>query len=163
VRNKQHDDYKVVPYPKPRRLLAVMLRALQRKPMMHFLLEIDVTRARQSIALQWYLFLPTFLFRFLYWMRGPHVLKKYGGTVVTAAVGMFEEGGRWAIPIGHPPFTHDDGQRWWINVTGKHVFRSIKIQRRLVSPGASIRVSPFKSLIVLWDYTWQFSGRVFPQ
>jgi chloramphenicol O-acetyltransferase len=187
VKNKQHDDYKVVPYPKIRRLLAVMLRALQRKPMMHFLLEVDVTRARaclrdhkahtgealsftafliaclakavdehkavqayrkgskhlvlfdevdvetqieretadqkqnithifraanrktfrethheiraaqvedvakarvgskalpfRSKALQWFLFLPTFLFRFLYGMRGPHVLKKYGGTV----------------------------------------------------------------------------------
>jgi pyruvate/2-oxoglutarate dehydrogenase complex dihydrolipoamide acyltransferase (E2) component len=201
VRNKQHDDYQVVPYPKLRRLLAVMLRALQRKPMMHFLLEVDVTRARQYIrehkantgealsftafliaclgkavdehkavqayrqgskhlvlfedvdvetqierdvaghaqnityiiraanrktfreihheiraaqvedvakarvgskALQWLLFLPTFLFRFLYGMRGPHVLKKYGGTVGTAAVGMFEEGAGWVIPIGHP-------------------------------------------------------------
>jgi len=199
--NKQHDDYQVVPYPKLRRLLAVMLRALQRKPMMHFLLEVDVTRARQYIwdhkahtgealsftafliacvakavdehkavqayrkgrkhlvlfdevdvetqierdiagekqnityivraanrktfreihheiraaqvedvekarvgskALQWFLFLPTLLFRFLYWMRGPHVLKKYGGTVGTAAVGMFEEGAGWVIPIGHP-------------------------------------------------------------
>ena len=201
VRNKQHADYQVVPYPKLRRLLAVMLHALQRKPMMHFLIEVDVTRARQSIrdhkantgealsftafliaclgkavdehkavqayrkgskhlvlfdevdvetqieretagheqnityiiraanrktfreihqeiraaqvedvakarvgsqALQWLLFLPTFLFRFLYWMRGPHVLKKYGGTVGTAAVGMFEDGAGWVIPIGHP-------------------------------------------------------------
>ena len=199
--NKHHDDYQVVPYPKLRRLLAVMLRALQRKPMMHFLLEVDVTRARQSIrdhkantgerwsftafliacvgkavdehkavqayrkgrkhlvlyddvdvetqierdvagdvqnitsiiraanrktfrqihqeiraaqvehvekarvgsqALQWLLLLPTFLFRFLYGMRGPHVLKKYGGTVGTAAVGMFEDGAGWVIPIGHP-------------------------------------------------------------
>jgi pyruvate/2-oxoglutarate dehydrogenase complex dihydrolipoamide acyltransferase (E2) component len=201
VRNKQHADYQVVPYPKLRRLLAVMLHALQRKPMMHFLIEVDVTRARQSIrdhkantgealsftafliaclakavdehkavqayrkgskhlvlfdevdvetqierdvagheqnityiiraanrktfreihheiraaqvedvekarvgsqTLQWFLFLPTFLFRFLYRMRGPHVLKKYGGTVGTAAVGMFEDGAGWVIPIGHP-------------------------------------------------------------
>jgi pyruvate/2-oxoglutarate dehydrogenase complex dihydrolipoamide acyltransferase (E2) component len=201
VRNKQHADYQVVPYPKLRRLLAVMLHALQRKPMMHFLLEVDVTRARQYIqeykastgealsftafliaclakavdehkavqayrqgskhlvlfedvdvetqierdvaghsqnityiiraanrktfreihreiraaqveevekarvgskALQWYVFLPTLLFRFLYGMRGPHMLKQYGGTVGTAAVGMFEGGAGWAIPIGHP-------------------------------------------------------------
>jgi len=208
VMNKQHDNYKVVPYPKLRRLLAVMLRALQRKPMMHFLIEVDVTRARQYIrehkantgetlsftafliaclgkavdenkavqayrkgrkqlvlfddvdvetqieretadqkqnmtyifraanrktfreihreiraaqveevakarvgskalpfrskALQWLLFLPTFLFRFLYRMRGPHMMKKYGGTVGTAAVGMFEDGAGWVIPIGHP-------------------------------------------------------------
>jgi pyruvate/2-oxoglutarate dehydrogenase complex dihydrolipoamide acyltransferase (E2) component len=201
VRNKQQTHYQVVPYPKIRRLLAVMLRVLQRKPMMHFLLEVDVTRAREylrdhkahtgealsftafliaclaqavnehkavqayrqgskhlvlfedvdvetqierdmagekqnityiiraasrktfreihheiraaqveevekarvgSRALQWYLLLPTLLFRVLYGMRGPHMLKKYGGTVGTAAVGMFEGGAGWAIPIGHP-------------------------------------------------------------
>jgi pyruvate/2-oxoglutarate dehydrogenase complex dihydrolipoamide acyltransferase (E2) component len=201
VMNKQHDAYQVVPYPKLRRLLAVMLRALQRKPMMHFLLEVDVTRARRYIreykantgetlsftafliiclgkavdehkavqayrkgskhlvlfdevdvetqierevaghvqnityiiraanrktlraihheiraaqvedvdkarvgskALHWLLFLPTFLFRFLYGMRGPQVLKQYGGTVGTATMGMFEEGAGWVIPIGHP-------------------------------------------------------------
>jgi len=194
VRNKPHVAYQVVPYPKLRRLLAVMLHALQRKPMMHFLLEVDVTRARQYIrehrattgealsftafliaflaqavdkhkdvqayrqgrkhlvlfdevdvetqierdvagekqnitsiirapnrseiraaqmedvaiarvgskALHWLLFLPTLLFRFLYGMRGPHVLKQYGGTVGTAAVGMFEGGAGWAIPTGHP-------------------------------------------------------------
>jgi pyruvate/2-oxoglutarate dehydrogenase complex dihydrolipoamide acyltransferase (E2) component len=201
VRNKQQTHYQVVPYPKLRRLLAVMLRALQCKPMMHFFFEVDVTRARQYIreykantgetlsftafliaclaqavnehktvqayrkgrkhlvlfedvdvetqierevaghvqsityviraanrktlreihheiraaqvedvekarvgskALQWLLFLPTFLFRFLYGMRGPHVLKKYGGTVGSAAVGMFEDGAGWAISIGHP-------------------------------------------------------------
>jgi pyruvate/2-oxoglutarate dehydrogenase complex dihydrolipoamide acyltransferase (E2) component len=201
VRNEQQTHYQVVPYPKLRRLLSVMLRALQRKPMMHFLLEIDVTRAREYIrdhkahtgetlsftafliaclaqaveahkamqayrrgskhlvlfedvdvetqierdvadekqnitsivraanrktfreihheiraaqvedvekarvgakALQWVLFLPTWLFRVLYGMRGPRVLKQYGGTVGTAAVGMFEGGAGWAIPIGHP-------------------------------------------------------------
>lgn len=201
MRNKQLPDYQVVPYPKLRRLLAVMLRALQRTPMLHFLLEVDVTRARQYIreykantgetwsftafliaclaqavnehkavqayrqgskhlvlfedvdvetqierevaghiqnityviraaqsktfreihhevraaqvedvekarvgskALQWFVLLPTFLFRFLYGMRGPQVLKKYGGTVGSAAVGMFEDGAGWAIPIGHP-------------------------------------------------------------
>ena len=45
--SKQHDDYQVVPYPKLRRLLAVWLHALQRKPMFHFLMEVDVTRARE--------------------------------------------------------------------------------------------------------------------
>jgi pyruvate/2-oxoglutarate dehydrogenase complex dihydrolipoamide acyltransferase (E2) component len=44
--NKQHDDYKVVPYPKLRRVLAVMYRSVQGKPMTHGLLEVDVTRAR---------------------------------------------------------------------------------------------------------------------
>ncbi|HEX9134464.1 MAG TPA: 2-oxo acid dehydrogenase subunit E2, partial [Ktedonobacteraceae bacterium] len=63
----------------------------------------DVEKARVGTkALHWLLFLPTWLFRVLYRMRGPHVLKHYGGTVGTAAVGMFEGGAGWAIPIGHP-------------------------------------------------------------
>jgi pyruvate/2-oxoglutarate dehydrogenase complex dihydrolipoamide acyltransferase (E2) component len=40
------DDYKVVPYTKMRRLLAVAERAFQHKPMIHGLIEVDVTRAR---------------------------------------------------------------------------------------------------------------------
>ena len=43
---KQHPDYKVVPYPKMRRLEAIAYRSVQHKPMMHGLLEVDVTRAR---------------------------------------------------------------------------------------------------------------------
>jgi pyruvate/2-oxoglutarate dehydrogenase complex dihydrolipoamide acyltransferase (E2) component len=203
VRNKQHDTYKVVPYPKIQRLLGVWLHALRRKPMFHFLLEVDVTRARQYMrehkattgealsftafliaclgkavdehkavhayrkgrkqlvlfedvdvetqiereaagqvqnityiiraanrktfreihheiraaqvadvaqalerfnALEWLLFLPSFLSSsFLSWvLRYPRILKRYGGTVGSAAVGMFEDGAGWAIPIGHP-------------------------------------------------------------
>ncbi len=43
---QQHADYQVVPYPKMRRWLAVMFRSVQHKPMIHGLLEVDVTRAR---------------------------------------------------------------------------------------------------------------------
>ncbi len=43
--NKKHDD-KVVPYPKLRRVLGIMYPSVQRKPMIHALLEVDVTRAR---------------------------------------------------------------------------------------------------------------------
>jgi pyruvate/2-oxoglutarate dehydrogenase complex dihydrolipoamide acyltransferase (E2) component len=39
-------DYQVVPYPKMRRLEAATLRSAQRTPMMHGLIEVDVTRAR---------------------------------------------------------------------------------------------------------------------
>jgi len=89
--------------------ITYIIRAANRKTFREIHQEIraaqveDVAKARVgSQALQWLLFLPTFLFRFLYWMRGPHVLKKYGGTVGTAAVGMFEDGAGWVIPIGHP-------------------------------------------------------------
>jgi pyruvate/2-oxoglutarate dehydrogenase complex dihydrolipoamide acyltransferase (E2) component len=43
---QQHADYKVVPYAKMRRLEAIAYRSIQYKPMMHGLLEVDVTRAR---------------------------------------------------------------------------------------------------------------------
>jgi pyruvate/2-oxoglutarate dehydrogenase complex dihydrolipoamide acyltransferase (E2) component len=44
---KQHNDhYQVIPFPKMRRLEAVMFRTVRRRPMMHGLLEVDVTRAR---------------------------------------------------------------------------------------------------------------------
>jgi len=39
-------DSQVIPFPKMRRLEAVMFRSVQRRPMMHGLLEVDVTRAR---------------------------------------------------------------------------------------------------------------------
>ncbi len=43
----QHDaDYQVVPYAKMRRLEALAYRSVQHKPMMHGLIEVDVTRAR---------------------------------------------------------------------------------------------------------------------
>ncbi len=43
---QQHVDYQVVPYPKMQRLEAVADRSVQRKPMIHGLIEVDVTRAR---------------------------------------------------------------------------------------------------------------------
>ena len=43
---QQHADYRVVPYPKMRRLEAIAYRSVQHKTMMHGLLEVDVTRAR---------------------------------------------------------------------------------------------------------------------
>ena len=43
--NKQHDGYKIVPYPKLRRALAVTLRSARRKPMIHGFIDVDVTKA----------------------------------------------------------------------------------------------------------------------
>ncbi len=42
-------DYKVAPYPKFRRFEAVMLRSIQRMPMIHGLLEVDVTKVRMFL------------------------------------------------------------------------------------------------------------------
>jgi pyruvate/2-oxoglutarate dehydrogenase complex dihydrolipoamide acyltransferase (E2) component len=44
--NTRQHDYEVVAYPKLRRVLALMYPSVQRKPMIHGLLEVDVTRAR---------------------------------------------------------------------------------------------------------------------
>jgi pyruvate/2-oxoglutarate dehydrogenase complex dihydrolipoamide acyltransferase (E2) component len=46
---QKHADYKMAPFPKFRRFEAVMLRSLQRMPMIHGLLEVDVTRARAHL------------------------------------------------------------------------------------------------------------------
>jgi pyruvate/2-oxoglutarate dehydrogenase complex dihydrolipoamide acyltransferase (E2) component len=43
---QQHADYQVIPYPKMRRLEAIAYRSVQHTPMIHGLLEVDVTRAR---------------------------------------------------------------------------------------------------------------------
>lgn len=46
---KKHNEYKIVPYSKVRRVMAVTLRSAQRKPMIHGLIEVDVTRAREFL------------------------------------------------------------------------------------------------------------------
>jgi pyruvate/2-oxoglutarate dehydrogenase complex dihydrolipoamide acyltransferase (E2) component len=46
---QQHADYQVVPYPKIRRWMATMFRSVQHKPMIHGLIEVDVTRARAHL------------------------------------------------------------------------------------------------------------------
>lgn len=47
--NKRSRDYRRVPYPKMRRATAAVQRSFKRKPMMHGLLEVDVTTARQFL------------------------------------------------------------------------------------------------------------------
>jgi hypothetical protein len=43
---QKHADYQMVPYPKARRFMAAARRSVQGKPMMHGLIEVDVTRVR---------------------------------------------------------------------------------------------------------------------
>ncbi len=49
---QQHADYQVVPYSKLRRLEAIAYRSIQYKSMMHGLIEVDVTRAREFLREQ---------------------------------------------------------------------------------------------------------------
>jgi pyruvate/2-oxoglutarate dehydrogenase complex dihydrolipoamide acyltransferase (E2) component len=46
---KQHNDYKVAPNPKIRRWFAAAFRTAQHTPMMHGLIEVDVTKAREFL------------------------------------------------------------------------------------------------------------------
>jgi pyruvate/2-oxoglutarate dehydrogenase complex dihydrolipoamide acyltransferase (E2) component len=48
MKKLQH-DYKVIPYSKLRRVLEIMYPSVQRKPMIHGLLEVDVTKAREFL------------------------------------------------------------------------------------------------------------------
>ncbi len=43
---QKYDNYQLIPYPKMWRWMAVTFRSAQHKPMMHGLIEVDVTRAR---------------------------------------------------------------------------------------------------------------------
>ena len=43
---QKHADYKMVSYPKSSRFMAAARRSVQGKPIMHGLIEVDVTRAR---------------------------------------------------------------------------------------------------------------------
>jgi len=71
------------------------LRDIQRKP--------HVTT--ESELMRWFLFLPAFLRRSLYWaiMRFPHRFRDQSSSVMVTAVGMFGHGGGWAITM--PNFT----------------------------------------------------------
>ena len=47
---QQHIDYQVVPYPRIRRFMAAAFRSSHHMPMIHGLLEVDVTRARAHLS-----------------------------------------------------------------------------------------------------------------
>jgi pyruvate/2-oxoglutarate dehydrogenase complex dihydrolipoamide acyltransferase (E2) component len=47
--NQQHSEDRVVPYPKAKRFLEAAIRVTNRKPMIHGLLEVDVTTAREFL------------------------------------------------------------------------------------------------------------------
>ena len=46
---QQHTDYQVIPYPKMRRWMAAAYRSVLHTPLMHGLIEVDVTRARARL------------------------------------------------------------------------------------------------------------------
>ena len=69
------------------------IRALQSKPALSDPVSGRLTRLG--------LLVPGFVRRFFMqlWMKNPHWMKKYGGTVVVSAIGMFGRGGGWGLGI----------------------------------------------------------------
>ena len=63
------------------------------------------TDTAEKDFMEWFLVLPAFLRRLFYWvvMRIPQVFRKYSSSVLVTAVGMFGQGGGWAITM--PNFT----------------------------------------------------------
>ena len=49
MKKRKHQDFKLVPFPKMRRVLSVMLGSVQRKHMMHGLVEMDITKVHQYL------------------------------------------------------------------------------------------------------------------
>lgn len=49
MKHQQHVDYQMLPYPRMRRLEAIAYRSVLHKPMMHGLIDVDVTRARTRL------------------------------------------------------------------------------------------------------------------
>jgi pyruvate/2-oxoglutarate dehydrogenase complex dihydrolipoamide acyltransferase (E2) component len=121
---QQHSDYQVVPYPKYRRWMAAAFRSTHHKPMIHGLLEVDVSGARAFVrdqkartgeSLSFTAFLiaclakavdehKAVLYRPFLWAFGwigrrrPRLWKTIVGTVEISAVGMFGNGVGWGIP-----------------------------------------------------------------
>ena len=60
---------------------------------------------QESNFMEWFLLLPAFIRRMFYWvvMRMPHLFREYSSSVMVTAVGMFGQGGGWAITM--PNFT----------------------------------------------------------
>jgi pyruvate/2-oxoglutarate dehydrogenase complex dihydrolipoamide acyltransferase (E2) component len=61
----------------------------------------DFKHSQESNFIEWFVLLPGLLRRLFYLalFKNPHMLKEYYGTVMMTSVGMFGDGGGWAIPV----------------------------------------------------------------
>ncbi len=87
-----------------------IFKAVNRKSYMDIHNEIRSTQEnpRQTVEsnfLEWFVNLPAFIRRAFYWvvMRVPQTFRRYSSSVLVTAVGMFGQGGGWAITM--PNFT----------------------------------------------------------
>jgi pyruvate/2-oxoglutarate dehydrogenase complex dihydrolipoamide acyltransferase (E2) component len=87
-----------------------IFKAVNRKTYLDIHNEIRSTKKNpeqttETNFMNWFLALPAFLRRIFYWvvMRVPQVFRQYSSSVMVTAVGMFGQGGGWAITM--PNFT----------------------------------------------------------
>jgi len=59
--------------------------------------------SQESKFIRWFILLPGFVRRLFYWVlfKNPNMLKKYYGTVMMTAVGMYGTGGGWGISFSN--------------------------------------------------------------
>ena len=91
-------------------VLQLIIRAANRKSIAAIHQEIRQAQSQkveESALLRnarWYVAVPVFVRHFYirFMHRAPHLLKKFGGTVMVISVGMFGHGSGWGIPLpGH--------------------------------------------------------------
>ena len=125
---QQYADYQVAPCPKMRRWFAAAFRSAQHKPMMHGLIEVDVTRAREFLrehkaktveSLSFTAFLIACLAKAVDEHKAVQAIRFGSKRLI-----LFEEvdvytlierdvaGQKQIMPSSHPN-THDDGRRHW--------------------------------------------------
>ena len=85
-----------------------IFKAVNRKTYLDIHQEIRSTKKNpekttETHFMEWFLALPAFLRRTFYWvvMRIPQVFRQYSSSVLVTAVGMFGEGGGWAITMAN--------------------------------------------------------------
>ena len=91
-------------------VLQTIIRAANRKSVKEIHQEIRQAQSKkvgEAVVvrnIKWYVAIPGFVRRLVYRVthRAPHLVKKYGGTVMVTSVGMFGNGAGWGIPLpGH--------------------------------------------------------------
>ncbi len=168
---QNNDNYQVVPYPKIRRWMAVTYRSAQHKPMIHGLIEVDVTRAREFLrehkaktgeALSFTAFIIACLGKAVDEHKSVQALRKGSKRLI-----VFED-----VDVG-TPIERDVAGIWpaipyTVRVANRKTFREIHHEIRAAQ--VENVVKGFKAFLFLptflfrigWSVLWWMSGR-YPQ
>ena len=163
---KKHDDYEMVPYPKIQRGLGIMYRSLRHMPIIHGLIEVDVTRARQYLrdhkektgeSLSFTAFIITCLARAVDENKSLHACRKGRKRLV-----LFDEVDV-AIPIERDMAGHKQPIFYIVRAANKKTFRGIHHEIRVAETEAVekawegfkvLRLLPLALLRFFWPFFW---------